>query len=188
MEDKRVQPRERPGLSRGRVILICALAALLSALLVLLLVNPFADHKDNGGADDANAGWFDPSAQSGSLPGRTQEEIQAELDKIVEEGMFNISIASVVVFADGQSEGEARIENIAANRYNMGVAITLDESGEVLYTSKGLKPGQYIETIRLDRDLPAGEYQATALFTAYTQEELLKVGQAAARITIVIDG
>ena len=86
----------------------------------------------------------------------------------------------------GEDEALVRIENIAANHHNIKVTITLDEGNEVIYESAGLAPGQYIEYAKLDRKLPAGEYKATALFTAYDTDDLSQVGQAAAKITIVV--
>lgn len=187
-QPKRTNQRQvKRGPDRTQKILLIAIAVLLALLLglvVLLLAGPGRQEATPPAAAD---GWYDPAAKVGNLPGRSKEEIQKELDKIVEEGMFNISIASIIAFSDGESEGEARIENIAANPYNMTVTITLDEGDELVYESKGLAPGQFIENIRLNRDLPAGEYKATALFTAYTKEDLLKVGQAAAKITIYVE-
>lgn len=100
--------------------------------------------------------------------------------------MFNISIASVVTMDAGDETALVRIENIAANHHNMTVTITLDDSDELIYESAGLAPGQYIEYAEFKRALAAGEYNATALFTAYSTEDLSKVGQAAAKITIVV--
>lgn len=163
------------------IIAICALVLILIIMLVVFWLIP-AVEKNRGAASD----FFDSRALSGNLPGRTQEEIQAELDKIVEEGMFNISIASIVTVKEGDDEALARIENIAANHHNMKVSITLDGENEPIYESAGLAPGQYIEYAKLSRKLAAGEYHATALFTAYDTDDLSQVGQAAAKITIVV--
>lgn len=127
---------------------------------------------------------FDPSAQSGQAPYKTAEEMQAELDRQVEEGMFNISIASVIQFADGSSSGTAYIENVPGNRYNMQVTITDDDTGEVLYESGVLQPNQYIESITLTKDLDAGTYAATANFKALDTTTYEEVGQAAAKVTL----
>lgn len=137
-----------------------------------------------GGRD----GFFDPHAQTGQAPYKTQEEIQAELDRIVDEGMFNISIVSVIQFDDGASCGTAYIENVPGNRYLMQVAIALDDTGEVVYESGALKPGSYIEDIELARDLDAGSYLATATFSALDQESHEEVGKAAAKVTIDVLG
>ena len=111
--------------------------------------------------------------------------IQEELNKVVEEGMFNISIASVVTVDENGADAMARIENIAANHHHMKVTITLDGETEPIYESAGIAPGQYIEHVKLNRTLSAGTYSATALFTAYDMESLSQAGQAAAQITIV---
>lgn len=130
---------------------------------------------------------FDTSAKDGQAPYKTQEEMQAELNRIVEEGMFNISIASSIEFADGSSTGTAYIENVPGNPYNMQVVIVDDESGETMYTSGILKPNQYIEKIALTRDFDAGTYQTTATFSALDPTSNQEVGRAAAKVQITIN-
>lgn len=130
--------------------------------------------------------FFDDSVQPGQANYKSEEEIQAELNKVVEEGMLNISIASVIEFENGSSPGIAYIENSPANHYVMTVTITLDDTGEVVYQSRGMKPDTYIETITLSRPLEAGTYSATATFTAYDMTSLEEEGQAAARIVIAV--
>jgi len=129
---------------------------------------------------------FDTEAMAGRLRTMTEEEIQEELNRVVEEGMFNISIASAIVFESPTAEGEARIENIEANPYHMQVEIILDETGESIYESKLIRPGYSIEKIRLTEELEPGEYAATAIFSAITQDEMKLFGQAGAQINIYI--
>ena len=151
----------------------------LAAVAVWLCVWLFAC---NGSA------LFDANAQDGQAPYKTQEEIQAELDRVVEEGMFNISIASVIEFEDAQAEGTAYIENVPNNRYNMKVAITDDATGDVLYESGVLAPNQYIEKIALAKEVEPGMYSCTALFTALDPVTTEQTGQAAAKITLNVLG
>lgn len=132
-------------------------------------------------------GAYDNSAQSGQAPYKTEEEMKAEQNRVVEEGMLSISIASVIEFENGTSEGTAYIENVPSNHYLMKVTITLDSNDEVVYESGNIKPDSYINTIKLSKDLEAGTYPATATFTAYTTDTVAEVGQAAAKITIVVD-
>jgi len=129
---------------------------------------------------------FDTQAMAGRIQRMTEEEIQQELNRVVEEGMFNISIASAIVFDGPEGQGQARIENIAANRYHMQVDIFLKETGEKIYESKLIRPGYSIEYITLDKRLEPGEYPVTAVFSAITQEEMQLFGQAAAEINIYI--
>ena len=170
------KPEKKDSNKRLLVVLILLLLLLIGLVVGFVVVPALRGSGKNS--------FFDPNAKSGNLPGLTEEEIQAELDKIVEEGMFNISIASVVTVENGQAD--IRIENIAANHHNMTVAITLDGDDEPIYQSAGLAPGQYIETAPLTRTLDPGEYTATALFTAYNLDTLAQEGQAAARITIIV--
>ncbi|WP_232050971.1 flagellar protein FliS [Arabiibacter massiliensis] len=132
--------------------------------------------------------WYDSTASQGQFEGKSKEEIQAALNEEVAKGMMNISIAAVVTFPDGASEGEARIENIAANPMDQKVTITLKDSGEAVYESGALAPDQHIQTIKLSRDLEPGEYAAVATFTGYDRETHKQTGQAAAEITLRIEG
>lgn len=131
--------------------------------------------------------FFDAAAQGGQAPYKSEEEIIAELNRIVEEGMLNISIASNIEFENGTSPGTAYIENVPSNKYVMRVTITLDSNGEVVYQSGGIRPDSFIETINLNQDLGAGVYPATATFAAYDPETLEEVGQAAAKITLTVN-
>lgn len=128
--------------------------------------------------------WFDNLAKDGILEGRTPNEIQSLLNQVVEEGMFNISINPDPIFENGKAEGNIAIENIPANHYYTKVLITLNETGEVIFKSGGLKPGQYIEKIKLDKNLKKGDYPATAVFEITYPETLETIGSVAADITI----
>ena len=130
----------------------------------------------------------DPNAALGQLEGKSPEEIQAELDRIVEEGMLNISIASVVEFADGTAPGELAIENVANNHYLVKVEITRDDTGEVIFNTGFIEPNHHIQHAKLNVDLDAGTYACTAVFSGYDPQTEELVGQAGANITVVVQG
>lgn len=132
--------------------------------------------------------WYDSNAAQGQFEGKSKEEIQAALNEEVAKGMMNISIAASITFPDGTSEGEARIENIAANPMDQKVVITLKDTGETVYESAAIAPDQHIQTIKLSKDLDPGEYAAVATFTGYDRETHKQTGQAAAEITLRIEG
>ena len=132
--------------------------------------------------------WFDSNAAQGQFEGKSKEEIQAALNEEVAKGMMNISIAAVITFPDGASEGEARIENIAANPMDQKVTIMLKDTEETVYESGAIAPDQHIQNIKLSRDLEPGEYSAVATFTGYDRETHKKTGQAAAEITLRVEG
>ncbi len=161
--------------------------ALVAALLVVIGVLVFLLLRPEDGGQTVTEKNRDPNAAVGQYVGKSQQEIQDELDKIVQEGMFNISINSSVTMAKGSDEAELRIENIAANHHLMSVEVTLDDTGEVIYASGLIEPGYYIQSVPLDTVLAKGTYAATAVFTAYDSEAEATVGQAAAKITITVE-
>lgn len=155
--------------------------AAVVVLAVLILLALFALRMCSGSAGR------DPNAMLGQLNGKTAEQIQAELDRTVEEGMFNISISSRVEFSDGSSEGELRIENVPGNRYLMQVRIKRDDTGETVYATGIVEPNHHIQRARLDVDLDQGTYPCTAEFTALDPGTEEPVGKAAARVEIVVE-
>ena len=157
-----------------------AIIAIILALIAAVIICIFALQSCDGGP------LYDSNAASGQLEGKTPEEIQAELDRQVGEGMFNISIASNVEFADGSSEGELRIENVPGNRYDMQVTITDDSNGDVYYQTALIRPDQHIQKDVLMKDLDPGVYNCTAIFTAFDPDSNEEVGQAAAKMTITV--
>lgn len=158
------------GISIAAIALMAALA--VGAFLFMNSTQIFPTHR---------------SGELGQLDGKSKEEIQAELDRIVEEGMFNIAIANVVTLPNGSSEGEFSIENSPANRYNMQVDIALADTGEVIYTSGILEPNYHIQYAKLDEPLPKGTYNCIATFHALDPEkDDAEVGQAAASMTIIV--
>lgn len=175
-KDRGVEKQEeQPKRSRALVVVGLILLLIAVAALIFALVQTF-------GPEDP----YDGTAQEGQAPYKTAEEIQAELDRTVREGMFNISIVSSIEFENGEAPGKAYIENVPANKYCMRVTITEDATGQQLYQSGVLRPNQYIEDITLDVDLGPGTHQATALFTALNPETLDEVGETAAQIALVV--
>ncbi|MEG2189661.1 MAG: hypothetical protein RRY08_07485, partial [Christensenella sp.] len=142
-------------------------------------------------------GFFDGCAKSkrqrdldaamGQLPYKSEEEVQAAINSVVEDGMFNISINSTPSFENGNAEGTLGIENIPANRYLMQVNITLDDTGEMIYESGLIEPGYFIESAKLKVPLARGIYPATAIFTAIDpNDERDTVGTGSAKIVISV--
>ena len=164
-----------------------------SALLLLLLLLVIAGagggywwYAHNQVMDATTKYWFDKLAKDGSLQGKSPTEVQGLLNSIVEEGMFNVSMNARAVFDNGKSEGSIGLENIPQNRYFCRVVIRRDDTNEVLYESKGLKPGQYIDKIKLKKNLPAGNYDCTAQVIATDPESLDDIGQVQVKIHVSV--
>ena len=164
---------------RRRIVVAIATAVLLACAAVGTWLWLRAD-------DGAAPFGFDQSAQAGQAPYKTDDEIRAELDRVVEEGMFDISIASTIEFDAPGAMGIAYIENVPGNRYDMRVSIALDGGGEEAYRSGALAPGTYVESIALDPAIGPGTYGAIATFEALDRETHETVGTAGAKVTLVV--
>lgn len=130
--------------------------------------------------------YFDEEALDGLISARSKEDVQKILDTVVEKGMFNASINPNPVFSDGNAEGDLWIENIKANHYYEKVAITLDDTGELIFQSGGIKPDQNIEKAKLDKRLKKGIYPATAAFSIIDPETLKEIGMVNVKISITV--
>lgn len=135
-------------------------------------------------SDDSLA--LDDNATMGVLPGIDMEQRQAELQQQLDEGMIAFSINTAPVFATGGSEGNLMLENPANNAKLLVVEIYIDSTQELVYQSKAIPVGAYIESARLDKVLEPGEYPATAYFKAYREDDHSYIGQAGAAIIITV--
>lgn len=162
------------------------IALLLLFLVIAAAVGGWWYYTSRSVMDATTKYWFDKFAEDGSLEGKSPVEIQGILNSIVEEGMFNVSINARAVFNDGKSEGSIGMENIPQNRYYCRIILTKDDDGTVLYESQGVKPGQYIDKIKLKKDLDAGEYPCTALFIITDPESLDDIGQVKVNISVAV--
>ena len=129
---------------------------------------------------------LDDNATMGVLPGIDMKERQAQLQEQLDEGMIAFSINTSPVFATGGSEGNLMLENPANNAKLLVVEIYIDATREMVYQSKAIPTGAYIENARLDKVLEPGEYPATAYFKAYREEDHSFIGQAGAAIKITV--
>lgn len=163
--------------------------ALLLLLLLLIVAGAGGGYwwyTKNQVMDATTKYWFDKMAQDGTLEGKSPQEIQGMLNSLVEEGMFNVSINARAVFENGSSEGSLGMENIPENHYYSRMVLRRDDNNEVIYESQGLKPGQYIDKIKLKKKLLAGEYPCTAQIIATDPEGLDDIGQVHVKIQVIV--
>lgn len=168
-------------------VIIIILAILLVISLSLLVVNKYVLVSGNGSEQiivipEATGEVFD-----GMLPSDNPDDILKMLQEKVDENQFAFRINANPVFTTDCKSGNLRIENPARNRYGMVVELKLDETGESLYSSPFIAPNQYVESVGLSRQLPAGSHTATAYFTAIHPETDAYMGEVAAEIKLTIE-
>ncbi len=129
---------------------------------------------------------YDDNATAGIMPGVDLDQRRAELQTLLDRSMIAFSINTSPVFLNGTSEGNLLIENPGNNAKLLQISILIDDTSEEVYASKYLKPGTYIESVKLDKVLEKGTYNATAYFSAYDEDTGEFIGQTGAQITITV--
>ena len=153
------------------IVLVLLIASIAVACLVAFYMCDAENNRDR-------------NADFGQLEGKSAAEIQEMLNQQVEEGMFNISIAQLVEFENGSAQGNWEIENIPGNRYLMQVTVTRDDNGDVVYESGIIDPNYHIQRAPLKYNLPKGDYECTAVFSALDPETEEMIGQAGAKVVV----
>lgn len=92
----------------------------------------------------------DKSAKAGTL--HTLESAE------VESGNFWVVLNQLPTMEAGSWDCNIEYENPAENKYSARISLYMKEDGKLLGNTRRVDPGNYVETIRLKRNLPAGEY------------------------------
>lgn len=167
---------------RKRIIALAGAVGMCACVFAAVVFG--ADMLSPAQADD---GWYDSAAKAGAYEGKSEDDVRAELEKQVAEGMMNISIASNIRASSQTGEAEVRIENIAANPMDQKVTLSLADSGEVLYQSDAIAPGSHVQTASLPAGMEPGVYRVLATFVGYDRETHEQVGTSAAEITLTVE-
>ena len=128
---------------------------------------------------------WDDNQGIGDLTGKSKEEIVAALNEKVAEGMINISMNTNPIFETGTSLGTLMITNSASNRYPQLIEIFTKDDSTLVY-SGAVDIGNKVEKSKLLVDLPKGEYECIAYFSAINPETGEKLGTAGANIKITV--
>lgn len=105
----------------------------------------------------------DSRARNGTLHPGTAET--------VEEGTYQVVLNQLPTIPRGTRACNIRFENPEGNHYSSRLGLYLKETGVLLGSTKLVEPGQYIETLDLNQELPAGEYPVIARIELFTGKE-----------------
>ena len=77
-----------------------------------------------------------------------------------------------------------RIVNTKNNHYLMVVEMERKDTGERIYQSGAMEPGNYLEKDKLDVDLPKGDYPVRIRFKNYDPKSEEYIGEAVAESVV----
>lgn len=163
------------------------LAFLVIIILIILLLSKCSHDGESGIKLPTIFGTEqDANVEEGGIEKRSQEEIIAELNQKVADGMINISMNTNPVFKSGTSEGNLLIVNEKVNKQPQIVEIYLSETDELVYRSGMIPVGSKVENDKLDVDLPMGIHDCYAVFHRVDPETGESLGKASALIKLYV--
>ncbi len=158
-------------------IITVSIILLLGASLVFVIV------KKKQQVDMGGTGISGYVVGNGIAPDLTPEEIQALLNKQVDESKIAFSIYTEPVF-DGK-KGTIMFANPRYSAHNIDLKVELDGK-EIIKTAK-ISPDQYIQEISLlGKPLKPGKYDAIGTIKAYDKETDKVIGEVAVDIVLTV--
>jgi hypothetical protein len=146
------EKKEKKGLSTQAVVLIIAALLIVAgtAVALVLLLNKEEPPEE------------EPATGAQVMTEANYRQIQEETQEKVARGMFATHFSTSWSFPDGKSaSSNAVMGNSSANQFPFYFTVTLQGTGELVYTSGLLPVGTEIEELILDTELPAGTYPAS---------------------------
>lgn len=133
-------------------------------------------------------GYYPWDKRSNSIlsAGMSDDQTVRALQEATDRSAFTFRINSRPEFADSTAAGPLFIENPDTNRYLMRVTIQLYETGEVIYKTAAIKPGQGIGQDKLLKHLKPGEHKALAVIMALNPDTGETAGSAQAEMKLII--
>lgn len=166
---------------KGRkVMIIIAFAVLIVALAVciVLLVSKKED-SDEIPAETRQRSEAQKALERGFVSEDSADEIMEEMADKVAEGMFECEMTMSWTFQDGASvASNAYVANSDNNLHTLYFDVYDNSTDELLYSSPMMPVGTELREIKLEKELPAGDYSAVVMYTLVDEnyEEVSKVG------------
>ena len=116
----------------------------------------------------------------------SDKELKKFAQKKVDDSQFNMKIGSKAIISSQSQQGTLNIKNPQTNTYPVNVVITDDQTGDVIYTSGAVEPGEEVSHIALEKPLTKGTHPATARFSLYDSKTKTKKGEVAAGVSFIV--
>lgn len=162
---------------RGIIIIIAAFLIIIIALIAIiaLLIGRNTNKGSDNGTPSSSTENNRNVVSEGSrliLDAESAANVMDDMRKEVAEGMFECNMSMTWTFADGSAQSkDAYVANSTNNNYPIYFDVTLNDTGETIYSSPVIPVGADLANFALDKPLEAGEYKATVMYTLIRDEE-----------------
>jgi len=119
--------------------------------------------------------------------GLPEAEAENWKNKEVDKEQFFISLNTALTVSEGNREANLSIMNPPYSAYDFRIKIAMDDEDEsILYHSEVISPGTYLQTVTFQKELLAGQYEATVYYTFYGDREDIIIAEHMVPITIEV--
>ena len=162
----------------GRAKWIILLVVIFAVIAALLIVHPWTWGDDTPTVTPGGGGLIIDSG-AGDYVAPTQG--------VVAQGVAIPGWGSITIPANQQTVS-VDFYNPEKNEglYYLTFKLSLADTGEVLYESNAVPPGKHIQSITLNRALPAGNYAAVVHVQPYRMSDETPTNNADVKITLVV--
>lgn len=160
------------GKKKRLILIVILLIALLAGVIAFLVWK------------NAQKNTMEPNAVLGIMPGKTDDEIRAELARQVDEKTIAFSINAEPVYESGGSKGNILFENPQSNKKLTRLEVYRDDTEELIYETGLMEPGSYVPEAKLSKELKKGDYACTAYIYGYRLKTEKYLGKVAAGLTV----
>lgn len=168
------------------VIIIAALVIVIAALVICVVLLLTKQKEEQSLAQESGSGTNESILDRGFVDSDNVENIMDEMDEKVSEGMFECKMTTAWTFDDGKSSApNAYVANVENNLYTLYFDVYEETTNELLYSSPMLPVGTELKNFKLDKELPAGEYDAVVMYTM-VDENLEEVSSVGFKVTITV--
>ncbi len=120
-------------------------------------------------------------------PGIEFEEDQTIQQAAVQSDKISIPGFETWTIDAGEKTVSSNFYNPEKNSCYFVISVVLDDTGETIYQSKYLKPGQHLYQVELTRELEAGSYPATLHYSTYSPVDLSPLNGADVPFELVVN-
>jgi hypothetical protein len=189
MSDNGNGNNQKGSAKRGFAIIIVFLVIIIALVgVIAFLLGRNTGGSDNG-TDTSNTDNGRKVAESARivLDEDSAANVMDEMRKEVEEGMFECNMSMTWTFSEGSATSkDAYVANSTNNKYPIYFDVTLNDTGEKVYSSPILPVGAELTNFSLEKDLDPGTYKATVLYSLIRDEESQEVISSAGFVIKIV--
>lgn len=158
-----------------KILIISVISILLFAgIIVLILLYNKPQNNDFE---------YEDNVMVGLMPG-------VDRDALLEQMQNNVDKSAIAYSVDSRPKLQKQtlyilFENPEGNDKDLSIEIYDNETGESIYSSKAIKEGSYVPSVKINRTYEIGEHTITVYIKAYEIETHKFIGEAAAELILI---